>query len=117
MLYDFSIAFLMFIPMAGSAVDALGATMLRTISNVADELANIGVVIYEVVDGPNNALLSVFGLLLRGSILKPFKEVAQARRSMKDGKFEKLGPIKNDLRRTDTLKRKGLGYKKSRTIW
>jgi hypothetical protein len=36
---------------------------------------------------------------------------------MKDGKFEKLGPIKNDLRRTDTLKRKGLGYKKSRTIW
>ncbi|KAH5249918.1 hypothetical protein HBI72_154370 [Parastagonospora nodorum] len=95
---NFLMAFLMLIPMVGSTAGALGATMLRTIINVAGELANIGVAIYEVLDDPDNALLSALGLLLRGVSLKPFKEVAQARRGMKDGELEKLGPIKNDLK-------------------
>jgi hypothetical protein len=107
------IAFLMFIPIAGYTADALGAIMLRTIINVSDEPANISVAIYKVVEDPNNALLSVLSFLLRGVSPKPCKKVAQARRSMKDGEFEKLGPIKNDLKRIGTLKGKVLGCEKS----
>jgi hypothetical protein len=110
---NFIMAFMMFIPMAGATAGALGATLLRTIINVAGELANIGVAIYEVVDDPDNALLSVFGLLLGGASMKPFKEVAEARRGMKSTELDKLGPIKKDLGRIDTLKGRGLGCKKS----
>jgi hypothetical protein len=107
------IAFLMFTPIAGSTADALGAIMLRTIINVSDEPANISVAICKVVDDIYNALLSFLSFLLRGVSPKPCKKVAQARRSMKDGEFEKLGPIKNDLKRIGTLKGKGLGCEKS----
>ena len=91
---NFLMAFLMLVPVAGSVAGALGSTLLRTILNVAGELANIGVAIYEVVDDPNNALLDVFGLLLGGVSLKPFNGVAQARRSVKSREFEKLGRSK-----------------------
>lgn len=110
---NFVLGFLMFIPFVGQTAGALGSSVLRTIINVAGELANIGVAIYEVVDDPDNALLTVMGLLLGGASLKPFKEVAQARRGMKNSEYEKLGPIKTDLGRIDTLKGRGLGCKKS----
>jgi hypothetical protein len=113
MIANFLMAFLMFIPMAGATAGALGSSILRTILNVAGELASIGVGIYEVVDDPDNALLAVFGLLLGGVSLTPFKEVAQARRNMKSEELDKLGPIKTDLGRIDTLKGKGLSCKKS----
>jgi hypothetical protein len=85
---------------------------LRTILNVVGELANISVAIYEVVDNPDNALLSVFSLLLRGMSLKPFEEVAEVRRGIKSSELDKLGPIKKDLSRIDTLRGKGLSCKK-----
>ncbi|KFY75145.1 hypothetical protein V499_04844 [Pseudogymnoascus sp. VKM F-103] len=110
---NFLMAFLMFIPMAGATAGALGSAFLRTMLNVAGELASIGIGIYEVVDDPNNALLTIFGMLLRGVSLKPFREVAQARRNMKSGELDKLGPIKTDLGRINTLKGKGLSCKKS----
>ncbi|KAH7413944.1 hypothetical protein DE146DRAFT_750128 [Phaeosphaeria sp. MPI-PUGE-AT-0046c] len=110
---NFIMAFMMFIPIAGATASALGATILRTIIDVAGDLADIGVAIYEVLDEPKNALLSVFSLLLGGAILKPFKEVAEVRRGMKGTELDKLGPIKKDLGRIDTLKGRGLGCKKS----
>jgi len=69
MIANFLMAFMMFIPMVGATADALGSTLLRTIINVAGELANIGIAIYEVVDDPDNALMTVFGLLLGGATL------------------------------------------------
>lgn len=110
---NFLMAFLMFIPMAGATAGALGSAFLRTMLNVAGELASIGIGIYEVVDDPDNALLTIFGMLLGGVSLKPFREVAQARRNMKSGELDKLGPIKTDLGRINTLKGKGLSCKKS----
>jgi hypothetical protein len=113
---NFLMAYLMLILMAGSVAGALGSTLLRTLLNVAGELANIDVAIYEVVNNPNNALLSVFELLLGVVSLKPFKEVAQARRSMKSGEFKKLGPIKNDLLRIDSLRDRGVSCKKLESL-
>jgi hypothetical protein len=65
-----------------------------------------------VVDDPNNALLGVFGLLLGGASFKPFKEAAKARRHMKSTELDKLGPIKKDLGRIDTLQARGLGCRR-----
>jgi hypothetical protein len=110
---NFIMAFMMFIPMAGATAHLLGSTVLLTILNDASELANISLAIYKVVENPDNALLNVFGLLLRGVSLKPFKDVAQARQSMKSRDCDKLVPSKKDLGRIDTLKGRTLSCEKN----
>jgi hypothetical protein len=109
MILSFVTAFLMFIPIAGEVVGAAGGTLLRTLINVAGELGNVAVGIYELVDDPKNALLTIFGMLLGGVSLRPFKEIAEVKRGMKSGDWEKLGPIKKDMDRIDVLKGKGKG--------
>jgi hypothetical protein len=64
------------------------------------------VAIYEVVDDPENAPLSVADLLVGGMSLKHSKEVAQARRGMKSEMLVMLSRI-------GTLKRIGLECKTS----
>ncbi|KAK0103087.1 hypothetical protein ONS96_005698 [Cadophora gregata f. sp. sojae] len=109
MILSFVTAFLMFIPIAGEVAGAAGGTLLRTLINVAGELGNVAVGIYELVDDPKNALITIFGMLLGGVSLKPFKEIAAAKRGMKNEDWEKLGPIKKDMDRIDVLKGKGKG--------
>ena len=109
MILSFVTAFLMFIPIVGSTVGAAGGTVLRTLINVAGELGNVALGIYEVVDDPKNALLNIFGLLLGGVNLRPFKEIADLKRGMKTEDWNKLGPIKKDMDRIDVLKGKGKG--------
>lgn len=113
MILNFVTAFLMFIPIVGQTAGSLGATVLRTIINVAGELGNIAVDIYLVVDDPDNAVINIFGMLLGGVNLRPFKDVASIRRGMKDAEVNKLGPIKKDLDRITSLKGKGLACGKS----
>ena len=109
MILSFVTAFLMFIPIVGSTVGAAGGTVLRTLINVAGELGNVALGIYEVVDDPKNALFNIFGLLLGGVNLRPFKEIADLKRGMKTEDWNKLGPIKKDMDRIDVLKGKGKG--------
>lgn len=100
--------------LTGSATaGVLGSAFLLTILNVASKLASIGMGISEVVDDPDHALIAIIGLLLGGVSLKPFKEVAQARRNMKSGELNMSGPIKTDLGRIDAFKGKGLSCEKS----
>ncbi|KAH7364620.1 putative glycosyl hydrolase, family 18 [Rhexocercosporidium sp. MPI-PUGE-AT-0058] len=113
MILNFVTAFLMFILIVGQTAGLLGATVLRTIINVAGELGNIAVGIYSVVDDLDNALINIFGILLGGVNLRPFKEVASIRRGMKDAEVNKLGLIKKDLDRITSLKGKGLACGKS----
>jgi hypothetical protein len=106
---SFVTAFLMFIPIVGETVGAAGGALLRTIINIAGELGNVAAGIYEVVEDPKNALLNIFGLLLGGVSLRPFKEIADLKRGMKTEDWDKLGPIKKDMERIDVLKGKGKG--------
>ncbi|KAH9204631.1 putative glycosyl hydrolase, family 18 [Leptodontidium sp. 2 PMI_412] len=107
MILSFVTAFLMFIPLAGGAAGSIGGGLLRTIINIGGELGNLAVGIYSVVDEPGNALVTIFGMLLGGVNVRPFKEIATYRRNIKSEDLNQLGPIKKDLDRIDTLKAKG----------
>lgn len=107
MILNFVTAFLMFIPVAGSAAGSIGGGLLRTIINISGELGNLAVGIYSVVDEPGNPLVSILGMLLGGVNIRPFKEIATYRRNMKSEYLNQLGPIKKDLDRIEILKAKG----------
>lgn len=89
---------LMLIPMAGAAAGAVDMAVLRSILNIAEHVADLAMTIYDVVDDPGSALVSIFGVLLSGGASrKPFKEVAEIRRHMAASEKDKLGPVKDKL--------------------
>ena len=107
MILNFVTAFLIFIPLPGGAAGKIGSGLLRTIINIGGELGNLAVSIYSVVDEPGNALITIFGMLLGGVNVRPFKEIATYRRNIKSEDLNHLGPIKKNSDRIDTLKAKG----------
>lgn len=107
MILGFITAFLMLVPVVGETIGAVGGSVMRTLINVAGELGNVALGIYDIVDAPDNALMSIFGLLLGGVSLRPFKEVAALRKGMKSTELDALGPVKKNLDRIEVLKTKG----------
>lgn len=98
MIADFITGFFMLIPFVGEAAGALGGATLRSIILMAGELGNVGYTVYELVDNPKGALGTIFGFLLGGVSLRPFKDAAGARRGLKDGDVQKMPPrVKTDL--------------------
>ncbi|KAM0269418.1 hypothetical protein ACHAQH_009755 [Verticillium albo-atrum] len=105
MIASFLMGLLMLIPMAGTAAGAAGLAGLRSILAIAGAGAEIGVLMYEVVEDPDSALSTVFSFLLGGSASRqPFKEAARARRSMSSAELNKLGPIKSGLQKIDDIR-------------
>ncbi|KAK8070332.1 glycoside hydrolase family 55 protein [Apiospora phragmitis] len=104
---NFITGMFMLIPVAGEAAAAVGGTALRAIIEMAGELANIGVTVWEAVDDPDSALSTMFGLLMGGVSRQPFRDAASAfRGKMKNsGEREKLPPrVKTDLQTIQDLR-------------
>lgn len=102
---DFVTAIFILIPVAGEVAGAVDGAALRAIIEIAGELANVGLTVYELVDDPNSAFTTIFGFLLGGVSRQPFRDAAAARRGMKTSEVEKLPPrIKTDLQTIKDLR-------------
>ncbi|KAL0930312.1 exo-1,3-beta-D-glucanase [Colletotrichum truncatum] len=96
---NFLTAIFMLIPVAGEAVGALGATTMRAIIGIAGEVGNVGMTIYELINEPKGAVMTILGFVMGGGVSRqPFREAAAARRGMSSTDTGKLTPrIKNDI--------------------
>lgn len=104
MIANFLSAFLFFIPIVGSLA-AAGSAALRTMFTLAGAAAETGLLVYDIVQDPENAFMAVFGALAGGGVSRgAFKKAANYRRSMSSGDVNKLGTVKKDLDRIDDLR-------------
>lgn len=96
----------MLVPVAGEAAANLSLPTLRTIIAIGGELANVGMTVYDLIESPDSALMTVFGFLFGGGVsLRLFKEAADARRGLTGGQTEKLGPrIRSDLATINSMR-------------
>ena len=96
---NFITAIFMLIPVAGEVAAAVGGAAMRAIIDMAGELANVGMTIYELVNDPSSALSTVMGFVMGGGVSRrPFREAAAARRGMSSMEKGKLAPrVKTDL--------------------
>lgn len=97
---------LMMIPAAGQVASSLGRVAIAVALRVVGEAATAALTLYELVDDPKNALMTMLGFFLGGGVSRqPFREAAAARRGMPKSQFEKLPPrIRTDLGRIQTVR-------------
>lgn len=97
---------LMMIPAAGQVASSLGRVAIAVALRVVGEAATAALTLYELVDDPKNALMTMMGFFLGGGLSRqPFREAAAARRGMPKSQFEKLPPrIRTDLGRIQTVR-------------
>ncbi|KAI1278523.1 exo-1,3-beta-D-glucanase [Xylaria sp. FL0933] len=103
---NFITAIFMLIPFAGEAGVVARSAILRTIVAASDDLANIALSIYQVVDDPSSALETIFGFFLGGGVgRQPWKDAAAAKRGMPESEHDHLPPkIKTDLDTIQSLR-------------
>ncbi|KAI8303634.1 exo-1,3-beta-D-glucanase [Colletotrichum sp. SAR11_59] len=97
---------LMMIPAAGQVASSLGRVAIAVALRVVGEAATAALTLYELVDDPKNALMTMMGFFLGGGVSRqPFREAAAIRRGMPKSQFEKLPPrIRTDLGRIQTVR-------------
>jgi hypothetical protein len=97
---------LMLIPAAGQVASSLGRIAIAVGLRILGEAAAAAMTLYELVDDPSNALMTMFGFFLGGGVSRqPFREAAAVRRGMPKPQFDKLPPkIRTDLGRIQTIR-------------
>lgn len=100
----FIMGFLFFIPFVGEAA-AAGMTTTRALLRLIGTAGDAGVMIYDVVQDPQNAFMSVFGFLTGAGVGRSgFRKAADARRSMSTKELDGLGNIKLKLEREQNIR-------------
>lgn len=94
---DWITAILFFIPLAGEAAEAVGAVVLRTLLNLAGDLADVGYSVYSTVSDKDNILTNILGMIPGiKSAKSSFKEVALEVRNLQPGQVNKLPKAMKD---------------------
>ncbi|KAI0803398.1 exo-1,3-beta-D-glucanase [Xylaria sp. FL0064] len=103
---NFITAIFMLVPFAGEAGIVARSAILRTIVSVSDDLANIALSIYEVIEDPSSALDTIFGFFLGGGVRRqPWKDAAAAKHGMPESEHDHLpSKIKTDLDTIQSLR-------------
>lgn len=87
---------LFFIPTLGSAAGAVGMGALRDILSLIGTVGEAGLLVYSIVEDPDSAFMAVFAGLAGAAIGRGgWKDAADARRRMKSGECNSLGPVKD----------------------
>ncbi|KAL7940236.1 glycoside hydrolase family 18 protein [Trichoderma barbatum] len=104
MIANFISALLLFIPFAGEAVDGC-MVAIRSALKMAEVAGEAGLLVYSVVQDPDNAFMAVFSTLAgAGMSRSAWSKAANERRGMKGDDIEKLASIKNDLAKMNDLR-------------
>jgi hypothetical protein len=87
-----------FIPVAGEAAGAAGIVALRSVLRLVGTVGDVAMTIYDVIQSPENAFLTVFMHLAGAGVGRGgFRSAAQARRGMTAKEYSSLGPVKAKL--------------------
>ncbi|KAI0506326.1 hypothetical protein F5B22DRAFT_650886 [Xylaria bambusicola] len=79
---NFITSIFLLVSFVGEAI-VVDSYILRIIVAATDDLANLALAIYEIVDGPSSALSTIFGFFLGGGFTRqPWKDAAATRRGM-----------------------------------
>ncbi|KAK8146893.1 hypothetical protein G3M48_002468 [Beauveria asiatica] len=91
---------LFMVPFVGQAAEVAGMIAVRTILRLIDEAGQAGMAIFDIVQHPDSAFMTIFTTLVGSDLARStFKDAAAARREMSRGELNTLGPIKKDLER------------------
>ncbi|KAF2003786.1 glycoside hydrolase family 18 protein [Amniculicola lignicola CBS 123094] len=107
LIMNFITSLLFFIPFVGEAAGAAGLTAARSIIRLVGATGDAALTVYDIVENPKNAFMTVF-LYLAGAGLGSggFKQAADARRQMNPNDLANLGNMKRSLDRVETLRGK-----------
>lgn len=98
MILNFIMGILFFVPMAGNVAGAAGLTAVRSMLRLIGAVGEAGVLVYDLVENPENAFLTIFSYLAGAGVGRDgFKNAAKARRGMSSKEYESLGNVKVKL--------------------
>ena len=98
MILSFITGFLFLIPLVGQAVGGAGMTAVRAMLNLIGGVGEAGVALYEVVNDPKNAFMTVFGYLATMGVgRRGVENAANSRRAMGSKELDALGAVKKSL--------------------
>lgn len=92
----FVMAFLMLLPAAGAAADAIGLAAIGRIITLTGNLGNAALGVYGVVEDPKSAVIALFGALLGIRGEAGFAKAAEIRRGMSAEESAALGSLFQD---------------------
>jgi hypothetical protein len=96
---------LFFIPAAGSAAGAAGLTAVRSMLRLIGTIGEAGMLVYDVVENPDNAFITIFSSLAGAGVGRSgFKNAANARRGMSSKEYESLGNVKVRLDKLTSIR-------------
>ena len=102
---DCIMGLLFFIPFAGEAAGAAGLTAVRSIIRLIGASGDAAMTVYDIVEDPKNAFMTVFMYVAGAGIGRGgFKNAANARRSMSQNDLAGLGNVKKSLDRVESLR-------------
>ncbi|KAI1770463.1 putative glycosyl hydrolase, family 18 [Hypoxylon cercidicola] len=95
---NFITGLLFWIPVVGEAVGAVGLTSLRSLLRVIGSVGEAGEALYDVVNDPDNAFMTVFSYLLGAGLGRAgFRNAANSRRDLTEAQYNSLGNVKTKL--------------------
>lgn len=98
MILNFIMGILFFIPVAGNAAGSVGLTAVRSMLRLIGTVGEAGLVVYDLVENPENAFLTIFSYVAGAGVGRSgFKNAANARRGMSSKEYQSLGNVKVKL--------------------
>lgn len=98
MILNFIMGILFFIPVAGNAAGSVGLTAVRSMLRLIGTVGEAGLVVYDLVENPENAFLTIFSYVAGAGVGRSgFKNAANARRGMNSKEYQSLGNVKVKL--------------------
>ncbi|XP_014561985.1 glycoside hydrolase family 18 protein [Bipolaris victoriae FI3] len=98
MILNFIMGILFFIPVAGNAAGSVGLTAVRSMLRLVGTVGEAGLVVYDLVENPENAFLTIFSYVAGAGVGRSgFKNAANARRGMSSKEYQSLGNVKVKL--------------------
>ncbi|KAJ5056167.1 hypothetical protein J3E72DRAFT_200340 [Bipolaris maydis] len=95
MILNFIMGILFFIPVAGNAAGSLGLTAVRSMLRLIGTAGEAGLVVYDLVENPENAFLTIFSYVAGAGVGRSgFKNAANARRGMSSKEYASLGNVR-----------------------
>ncbi|KAF2809813.1 putative glycosyl hydrolase, family 18 [Mytilinidion resinicola] len=102
---NFITGLLFFIPMVGEAAGAAGLTAVRSLLRLLGAAGDAGMTLYDVVQNPQNAFITVFSYLAGAGVGRAgFRNAANSRRGMSSKEYDSLGNVKGNLDKVQNLR-------------
>jgi hypothetical protein len=102
---NFIMGLLFLIPVAGEAAGATGLIAVRSLLRLIGSVGDVGMLVYDLVKNPENALMTVFSYLAFAGVGRGgFRNAANARRGMSSKEYNSLGNVRLRLDKVTSIR-------------